>query len=774
MNIKKLEIMRFFQHLWLLAFLLIALSNATAQNGQYDARFTVKNYDCGSKVATILLQVRAIDPAHTFNMGDANYRFEYDPRLIDHPRLVAQPNFSSQAPASDINFGVQNLNGTSKGDTRGLVSVNTFYTGSGNGVKQVDTAWMTVSEIAFDVINIETCFDLLWHNDKTFPVSGMSEVIVTNPNAQAYAYDLGVAKSSSVWANVQSCFRETCAQSATPSVAVNAIVTPEDTAKTVCMTIQDQNTTNVYRATLCNNPRNGAATISLNQATRQLCVTYTPNPNFNGRDSVCISYCNTLSDTSCRRIMVPVTVLPRPDAPTVNPLVIVVAQDETSNTCYPIIDPDAGDTHNVTVCGAAKNGMAQASINNGQVCIRYTPNPRFTGADSVCLTICDNTGLCTSKTWPIRVLTCADTIAPVLTCPTQPIRVTAFGEIVNNPLNFITSAKMSDNCNGVKISYNLPTATDNCTTTPSVYLTNGNISGGIFTFGTSNLRFSAKDSAGLISSCSVQIMVSPRPNRFITVTDSLKVCPNDLVNVAATLINTATYEWRYPNGFSMFASQFTTPTTTLSKSNWLTLITTVGTCSFKDSVYISITGKPIAVNDSYETARVLTDKVLTNDTLRSGLKTTVTLVSDVKKGILSLNSNGNFTYTPSADAPYTTSFSYKVCYDACPTSCNTATATIKVLSNQRNQPTATNVITPNGDGMNEGLVILGFDANAPDNNSTIVIYNQWGDVVYRAAPYMNDWSGIFKEKPLPDGTYYFIFKRSPTAEPIKNFVTIIR
>jgi hypothetical protein len=81
-------------------------------------------------------------------MGDANYRFEYDPRTIDHPRIVSQPNFSNQSPDRDMNYGLQNLNGTSKGETRGLVSVNTFYTGSANGAKQVDTAWMTVSEIA--------------------------------------------------------------------------------------------------------------------------------------------------------------------------------------------------------------------------------------------------------------------------------------------------------------------------------------------------------------------------------------------------------------------------------------------------------------------------------------------------------------------------------------------------------------------------------------------------------------------------------------------------
>lgn len=766
--------MRFFQHLWIAALLLVSTITLTAQNGQYDVRFSLKNYDCGNKIATLQLQVRATDLDHRFYMGDANYRFEYDPRLIDHPRIVAQPNFSNQQPANDANYGVQNLNGTSKGDTRGLVSVNTFYTGSANGSKQVDTAWLTVSEIAFDVINTEGCFELLWHNDKTFPVSGMSEVVANNRTPTAYSYDLSVAKSSAVWTNIQACFREACSQNALPTVNISPIVVDEDSVKTVCMTIQDNNISDYHRVSLCNNPRNGSVTLTLDPTSRQLCVTYRPNPNFNGKDSVCINICDVRPDSLCRSITLPVTVLPRPDAPVVTPTVIVVAQDSTFSNCYAITDPDAGDTHNVTVCGAAKNGVAQASISNKQVCINYRPNTHYTGLDSVCLTVCDNTGLCTSKTWLIRILTCADSIAPVLACPTQPVRITAFGEIVSNPMNFLTSASIGDNCNGVRLTYNTPTATDNCTANPSVILTNGTVSGSVFTYGTSNLRFSAKDSAGLTSTCTVQIMVSPRPAHLITATDSLKVCPNDMVTVSTTPITNATYQWRYPNGFSMVAAQFSTPTSTLVKSGWLSLTTTVGSCSFKDSIYVGIIGQPIAINDNYETDRTLTDKVLTNDTLTRGLKATVSLVSDVNKGTLSLNANGNFVYNPVAGSAYSTTFNYKVCYDACPLSCSVATATIKVVSNQRNVPTATNVITPNGDGLNEGLKILGFDANATDNNSSIVIYNQWGDVVYKASPYMNDWVGIFKEKPLPDGTYFFVFRRTPTADPIKNFVTIIR
>ena len=66
---------------------------------------------------TIAVQVRSHDMAHAFNMGDANYRFEYDPRLINTPKIVSQEHFSNLAPSSDFNYGPQNLNGSSAGST---------------------------------------------------------------------------------------------------------------------------------------------------------------------------------------------------------------------------------------------------------------------------------------------------------------------------------------------------------------------------------------------------------------------------------------------------------------------------------------------------------------------------------------------------------------------------------------------------------------------------------------------------------------------------------
>jgi large repetitive protein len=672
-----------------------------------------------------------------------------------------------------MNYGPQNLNGSSVGLTRGLVSVNTFYSGGANAAKRVDTAWATVSEIAFNVVTIDACFELFWHDAVTFPISGMSEVVITATNP--FSYDLLVATSSGSWGNVQSCFRDNCIANKAPSVVIAPITLPEDSLRTVCATIQDANDADRHRATLCNVPRNGTATLQLDTATRQLCVTYRPNLNYNGQDTVCINVCDLRVDSICRAILVPITITPRPDAPVVNPTLITVIQDSTFNGCYPIIDPDLGDTHTVTVCGSPKNGTGRPSISNGQVCINYKPNPRFNGQDSICLTICDQTGLCTSKTWYIRVSACFDTVPPKLTCPTQPILVSAFGDIVSNPLNFLTTAAMGDNCTGVKLNYTLPTATDNCTATPSVSMLNGINSGGSFPSGTTILKFLAKDSAGYTTTCDVSIIVAPKPTRYITgISDTLNACQNDIVDINATTVSGATYRWDYSNGFTTNLQRITLSSALLSKSGWMRLTTTVGNCTYKDSVYVNIIGQPITANDTYETNRLLNGNVITNDTLAKGLKYTVSLVSGVGSGTLVLNKDGSFIYNPTTDSTFTVSFVYKVCYDNCPSNCQTGVCNIKLLSNQRKEATATTVITPNGDGANETLVILNFDPNAADNRSEIVIYNQWGDVVHRATPYRNDWSGTFQNNPLPDGTYYFVFKRDAIAEPIKNFVTIIR
>ncbi|WBM73434.1 gliding motility-associated C-terminal domain-containing protein [Saprospira grandis] len=61
--------------------------------------------------------------------------------------------------------------------------------------------------------------------------------------------------------------------------------------------------------------------------------------------------------------------------------------------------------------------------------------------------------------------------------------------------------------------------------------------------------------------------------------------------------------------------------------------------------------------------------------------------------------------------------------------------------------------SPNNDGVNDFMVIETIQ-NFPGNE--VVVYNRWGNEVFRQEDYQNDWNGTFQGNDLPDGDYYLI------------------
>jgi gliding motility-associated-like protein len=74
----------------------------------------------------------------------------------------------------------------------------------------------------------------------------------------------------------------------------------------------------------------------------------------------------------------------------------------------------------------------------------------------------------------------------------------------------------------------------------------------------------------------------------------------------------------------------------------------------------------------------------------------------------------------------------------------------------------TNGLTPNGDGRNDVLVFRVVSVEECELNyaeSEIIIYNRWGDVVFSASPYGNNWGGTGRNgQDLPPGVYYFVLR----------------
>ena len=87
------------------------------------------------------------------------------------------------------------------------------------------------------------------------------------------------------------------------------------------------------------------------------------------------------------------------------------------------------------------------------------------------------------------------------------------------------------------------------------------------------------------------------------------------------------------------------------------------------------------------------------------------------------------------------------------------------------------VFTPNNDGINDKWVIRGLAAYP---NSKVVIINRWGNRVFEAAPYNNDWDGTNRFSPniggneLPVGTYYYILDLGPNEPQRTGYIYLAR
>jgi gliding motility-associated-like protein len=78
------------------------------------------------------------------------------------------------------------------------------------------------------------------------------------------------------------------------------------------------------------------------------------------------------------------------------------------------------------------------------------------------------------------------------------------------------------------------------------------------------------------------------------------------------------------------------------------------------------------------------------------------------------------------------------------------------------KPVPPNVITPNGDGINDVFVL-------PEAGARLQVVNRWGKVVYESANYQNDWGG----SDLPAGVYFF-YTVAPSGKECRGWLHLLR
>jgi len=412
---------------------------------------------------------------------------------------------------------------------------------------------------------------------------------------------------------------------------------------------------------------------------------------------------------------------------------------------------------------------------NVKVISNLAPNDTVgVGVHTVTYTAIDSSGNITICKFDVTVI---ESVLPNITCP-KPIVVTQDGRIIIDTSKVIISTVQNSNCKEVQINFLEPIGTDNCgvDTTFALGLLK---SGGSFPIGDTFILYRVFDLSGNFATCRFDIKVLPIEAPKISTSDTI-VCEGNMFQLFADSIKgtNATFNWFGPG----FTSNIQNPkilNMEINKTGYYFAQTNINGClsKFSDSLYIDILTKPIASPDS----DTITNKgkvdvlVIKNDLIRAGHNYTITVITPPLHGTATVLNDTTIQYMPT-DSFYIGQdvFKYMLCYEDCPSLCTEALVTINVKTNVPGCPVPT-VITPNDDGSNDLLVIPCLTGK---EQSEIIIFNEWGDKIFQSAPYyQNWWNGTYKNQPVPDGTYYYIFfedKSDPTKSAQKGYITVFR
>ena len=286
-----------------------------------------------------------------------------------------------------------------------------------------------------------------------------------------------------------------------------------------------------------------------------------------------------------------------------------------------------------------------------------------------------------------------------------------------------------------------------------------------------------ENAAGCSSTSSVTINLNQGVAQLETFFDG-DLCRGSTVQLFSTEVRGANYLWTGPNGFSSTDQNPVIQSLSPGLSGEFTVVATLPNgCSSLPSepIVLTVLSEPEATDDFFDF--VLDSdggliNILGNDSLTDN-SVNITITREPIFGTAVVTQDGFISYTSNATAPREDRVEYEVCYDDCPALCARAIINVE-LDFDTERCIFANVITPNGDGQNDNFYISCLEDPTQNPQNTLVIYNEYGDQVFSAAPYLNDWEGTHENERLPDGTYYFLFRDSPNGSEQRGFITIYR
>lgn len=218
------------------------------------------------------------------------------------------------------------------------------------------------------------------------------------------------------------------------------------------------------------------------------------------------------------------------------------------------------------------------------------------------------------------------------------------------------------------------------------------------------------------------VIINPLPTAMISGTNN--ICAGNNTNLTAS--GGTNYLW---NTSATSPSVTVNPATTTSYS---VTVTDANGCSDMASVTVDVNALPaVSITPS--------SSVLPNGG-------TVTLIANGASNYLWNTGANSFSITTDSIGTY-------IVTGTDVNGCSSSDTIMITSENTDSVTTSSSIMTPNGDGINDVLVINNISAYT---NCDLKVYNMWNDLVYSAAGYKNDWGGIgSNNKQIPDGPYYY-------------------
>src|SRR5690554_3382159 len=297
-------------------------------------------------------------------------------------------------------------------------------------------------------------------------------------------------------------------------------------------------------------------------------------------------------------------------------------------------------------------------------------------------------------------------------------------------------------CDAV-VTWTAPTFTDNCTGTT---LTSTHNSGDTFPIGTTTVTYTATDAAGNVQTCSFEVTVNDTeaPVFVDFPSDTIVVCYGEVVDLSGIVVEdncsgatlTSTHE---PGDVFPIGTTTVTYTATDASGNQTDTSLVVVVNDFPAIEVVNISennclGDNISLEALFDSDLGSVDWYFGQTYLGSD----ATLFVD-KTGTYD---NGIYTAVITDNNGCVASDSIHIHLVLC-------------------DIVVSGVITPNGDGLNDYLVIEQLGAYP---NTSIWIYNRWGAEVYHSDDYQNDWDGRSESRfnvggdKLPESTYYYLIE----------------